>query len=304
MSERVGAQLECLVVGVDGSPASEAALRWALANLIRTGQICAVHTVAPERELAIDAVLGSSVILLQNRQIDLAGWVGKAAGDDDRIVSRVIEDHAARGLLSAAADVDADAIVIGHHRHSGPGAGLVGHVTADLIHRSTYPVVIVPSGWDAAGATGSPIVVGASVSAASRAAMRWAFQRSAQTGSTIRLVHALGPRSLINPDGPLELLAYHIDPTLVSDWVEEDINVLADEISNELDDTGITAERSVEVSTGRIGRRLSDAADTAGLIVVGRGNSPFRRRAIAPYVRHVIEHATCPVVVVPAEPTR
>jgi nucleotide-binding universal stress UspA family protein len=304
MSEHVDTMLQRLVVGLDGSPASEAALAWALANVAATGEICVVHTVAPEKELAIDAVLGNSTVVLRHRQIDLAGWVGKLATGDERIVRRVIEDHAARGLLSAADSIDADAVVVGQHRPGRHGPTLVGRVTAELIRRSHRPVVVVPSGWDEAGAGGSPIVVGASVSAASRAAMRWAFRHAAETGSGLRLVHAFGPRSLVSPDGPLELLAYHIDPTLVPGWVEEDIAVLANEISSELPDTGSTAARTIEISTGRIGRRLVDAADTAGLLVVGRGTSPFRRRAVAPHIRRVIEQATCPVVVVPAEPAR
>lgn len=305
MNERVDSLLQRLVVGLDGSPASEAALAWALANIPGSGQIWAVHTVAPEKELAIDAVLGNSAVTLRHRQIDLAGWVGKLAQGDERVIRRVIEEHAGRGLLSAADEMPADAIVVGHPRTWGRhGPKLVGHVTADLIHRSPRPIVIVPSGWDAASANGSPIVVGASVSAASRAAMRWAFRNSARSGSTVRLVHALGPRSLLNPDGPLEVLAYHIDPTLVPGWVEEDIRVLADEISSELSDTGAAAEHTVEISTGRIGRRLSDAGDTAGLLVIGRGNSPLRKRVVAPYLRRVIEQATCPVVIVPAEQAR
>ena len=55
--------LHDVVVGLDGSPASIAAARWAAAVLSDGGRLHALHVLRPVEELAVDAVLADSVKL-------------------------------------------------------------------------------------------------------------------------------------------------------------------------------------------------------------------------------------------------
>lgn len=299
--------LQQLVVGVDGSEESAAALRWASESLAPGGRLHAVHTVSFAAELAVDAVLGDSVGLRHRRESDLASaWIASVADADVTLTTEVVEGGVAESLLVSAAQLDADAVVLGHHPHTRFGPQMVGHVTADVLRHARRPVVVIPSGWVAGeGDSGdrdrhdgdeAPIVVGVGVAAATRVALTWATRQARATGAGISLVHALGPRSLFRQDGLLDVLAYHIDQTMVAQWVEEDLLEMADRICEA---AGDGVELTIDVRPGRIGPRLVEAGAGARLLVIGREGHAFSRYSMASYLRHAIRHATCPVVVVP-----
>lgn len=266
--------LRDLVVGVDGSGEAALALRWAVEAVASGGRVHAVSVAdehgPPRRPEATAATV--EPVVVEGADVD-------------------------RALLDVAADRHADAIVVGHRPQARLGMQVVGHVTAGLIHASPVPVVVVPEGWDAARDARSPIVVGVGVSAATRPAVAWAMRRAEDTGCELHLVHALGPRSWFRPDGLLDLLAYHIDPAMRSAWIAEDIDALAEEIREQ---TGRAVAASVSVEHGPTGHRLVEAGQRASLLVIGRGEPAFvKRRVMAPYLRHAILNATCPVAVVP-----
>lgn len=289
-----------LVVGVDGSRESSAAIGWAAAALAPGGRLHAVHVLAPAGELALDAVLGDSVSLRHHREQQLENdWLEPARGHDVDVRTVVLEGAVAASLLGVADDVGADAVVVGHHGRSRVAPQVVGHVTGDLLHHAELPAVVVPDGWDAESAVGVPVAVGVGVSEPTRAAIRWAIGRAGATGSGLLLVHALGHRSLFRSNGLLDVLAYHLDPTVIPGWVEEDLLALAEEIEAE---TGEDVEMTVSVDPGRIGARLVEAGERARLLVIGRGDPPLlRRHVLAPYLHHAIVHAPCPVAVVPED---
>lgn len=279
------------VVGLDGSAASTAALRWAAAGQGGTGRIHAVHVVE---------TTDASATTRRHAEALLEGWVATAVGDDrSNVTPRVREGDVTEALLRCADEVGAEVVVVGHHAHEHLGPQLVGRVTAGLLHAAGLPVVIVPTDWAPAQTRGRPMAVGVGVSEGTRCALRWAMEHAWLSGDGMILAHALGPRSVFRPDGWLDVLAYHLDPTVLSEWFEQDLLELAEQLRAE---TGADVDVSVSVEPGRTGARLVDAGERAGLLVVGRSEPPFvRTRTIAPYLRHAIVHAPCPIVVVPAE---
>lgn len=304
-------RLEHVVVGLDGSAASNDALRWAVAHVGDAGRVAAVHVVVPTEELALDAALGDSVRLVRHREAELRDvWIPEATGDDHSgdddsgddhclIEPIVREGHVAEQLLRVAADREADAVVVGHHAQARLGPQLVGHVTATLLHTADLPVVIVPLDWAPEHTMGRPVAVGVGVSRGTRAALRWAMSQPELTRHGLTLAHAHGPRSMFRPDGWLDVLAYHLDPTVLPGWIERDLAELAEQLGEE---TGTDVEVVVSVQPGRTGPRLVEAGATASLLVMGRGEPPFiRNHALAPYLRHAIAHAPCPVAVIPAD---
>jgi nucleotide-binding universal stress UspA family protein len=289
-----------LVVGVDGSREAAAAIGWAAAALVPGGRLHAVHVLAPAEELALDAVLGDSVTMRHHRERELADvWLAPVRDTGVDVRESVVEGAVSGCLLDVAADVGADAVVVGHHGRARVGPQVVGHVTGDLLHHSSLPVVVVPEGWDPESATGVPVAVGVGVAEPTRAAIRWAMKRAGVTGSGLLLVHALGHRSLFRSNGLLDVLAFHLDPTVIPGWVEEDLLALAEEIRAE---TGESVEMTISVDPGRIGARLVEAGERARLLVIGRGEPPLlRRHVLAPYLHHAIVHAPCPIAVVPTD---
>lgn len=292
--------LDDVVVGIDGSSASITALRWAASQVRQRGRVHAVHVVVPSEEVLADAAMTDSVGLKHRREDVLREvWVPAAVGDETSGVTPLIrEGHVADELLRHAEEIGADAIVVGHHEQARLGPQLVGHVTAKLLHAAGRPVVIVPLDWLPEYTEGRPVVVGVGVSKGTQDALRWVMDRPRCVRHGLVLAHAHGPRSLFRPDGWLDVLAYHLDPTVLSRWVEQDLLDLADQVRQE---TGAELDVEVSVEPGRTGPRLVEAGQAAGMLVIGRGEPAFiRSRTIAPYLRHAIVHAPCPVVVVPA----
>ena len=271
-----------LVVGIDGSPASAAALRWALEHVDPDGRVHATQVVGPG-----EAALAE-------------GWIAEtiAAASSSRVDAVIRSGSVTDELLRLADEVAADAVVVGHHSQPRHGPQLVGHVTAKLLHGAARPVIVVPRDWDPVRTGGRPVAVGVGVSRGTEAALRWVLNHPGLVRQGLLLVHAYGPRSLFRADGWLDVLAYHLDPQVLPSWVEADLLALAEELQAE---AGTDVEVEVAVQPGRTGAQLVEAGASAGLLVVGRGEPAFiRSRTIAPYLRHAIAHAPCPVVVVPA----
>jgi nucleotide-binding universal stress UspA family protein len=296
--------LNDVVVGVDGSSESVAALQWALAHVVPHGRVHAVHVVVPAEELALDAALGDSVAFQHHRERELRDvWIPQARSDDDpeiAVVVELTEGSVADRLLAVADAAGAEVVAVGHHPRARFGPRLVGHVTARLLRSADRPIAIVPLAWEQPDHDGRPVAVGVGVSQGTDAAIRWvlAHRDLAETG--LLLVHALGPRSVFRPDGWLDVIAHYLDPTVVREWVERDLLDAAEVLRRQ---TGDEIDVNVAVESGRTGARLVEAGGAASCLVVGRGEPPFiRSHKIAPYLKHAITHAPCPVVVVPAAP--
>lgn len=302
----MGPCLTDVVVGVDGSNESIVALRWAGNKVMAGGRLHVVYVIAPIEELAIDAALGDSVGLQHLREHDLRDvWIPQALGGQSiatGATSTLREGAVAEQLMKVADEVGAEAIVVGHHAHARHAPQLVGHVTATLLRESERPIIIVPRDWAPDETIAQPVAVGVGVGSGTEAALRWAMRHQSLEHVGLLLVHAHGPRTLFRAGGWLDVLAYHLDPSVLPGWVEQDLIDLADDLRGRAD---ADVDIAVSVRPGRIGARLVEAGMTASMLVIGRGEPPFiRNHAIAPYLRHAIVRAPCPIVVVPAQRDR
>lgn len=136
-----------LVVGVDGSATSIAALRWAMGHASRTGlTVVAVHSweypfygditgasTGPPHQLVAD---GARALLTESLQ-----KVEVPDGVD--VVPEVIEGPAARVLLDRSRD--AELLVVGARGRGGFLHLLLGSVASQCINHATVPVVVVPN---------------------------------------------------------------------------------------------------------------------------------------------------------------
>jgi nucleotide-binding universal stress UspA family protein len=135
-----------VVVGIDGSPLSEAALEFAFGAADARGvPLIAVHVwndyaiaVSVLEPVEWDAVEAEEQQLLAER---LAGWSEKYP---DVEVRRVVErDSPAHALIEQASGTNAQLMVVGSHGR-GSAAGLVlGSVSHALLHHSPCPVAVV-----------------------------------------------------------------------------------------------------------------------------------------------------------------
>ncbi|MER7667546.1 universal stress protein [Kitasatospora sp. NPDC096128] len=143
MSEQTGPE-QRIVVGVDGSPASVDALRWAIGQARIQGAVVEAliawqHPAATGWTVPIEAYEDLPGIA---RKI-LDDSVTEAIGSDApvEIRTRVQEGGAAACLLDAARG--ADLLVVGSRGHGGFAGALLGSVGQHCVQHAPCPVVVV-----------------------------------------------------------------------------------------------------------------------------------------------------------------
>lgn len=289
-----------VVVGVDGSVESLAALDWAAHLVGGDGAVLAVSAVTPALELAVAAVQADSGALLERTRARLeSDWTAAVRPHAGEVTCRVVEAEPAVALLDVAAETAADLVVVGVHAKPALAPRTVGRVTTRLIHLADRPVAIV-DGTTPPIRSGSTVVAGVGRGIATDAAVRWAAAYADRHETSLGLVKAVPNRPVFGVDGLLDVAAYYIDPELLVEWALDDLVELADTLQEATSsDLAITAS----VGRGSAGARLVEAGGDASLLVVGRhaGRQDGTAR-IQPALHHVITHAPCPVVVVPPPP--
>jgi nucleotide-binding universal stress UspA family protein len=131
------------------------------------------------------------------------------------------------------------------------------------------------------------VVVGVDGSDGARRAVAWAAQEAKLRGGRLRVVHAW---SYMDQAGGA------FDPA----YGEDDARRLLDEIIAGLDEeaTGLDIER--RPVNDLPARGLLDSAADGDLLVVGaRGLGGFRGLLLGSVSQQVVQHARCPVVIVP-----
>ncbi|GAA1504760.1 universal stress protein [Sphaerisporangium rubeum] len=123
-----------VVVGFDGSPASEAALAYAADQALRRGaSLRVIHVRSPLRRASAPQVAET----LRER---LEAW--RAAHPGLRITARSLRGHPALTLIQASHH--GDLLVIGTHTKTGHAH--LGSVAHHVLHRSDCPVAVIHPG--------------------------------------------------------------------------------------------------------------------------------------------------------------
>ena len=189
-----GAVRSSVVVGVDGSPASDAAVRWAAREaMMRVLPIKLINVVAPtlvssamapNHTITQGEELQARQILKQARQV-----IEELAGEKrpDIYTERVYD-----GVVPTLVDAsnDAQMVVVGSSRRAF-GRGMLGPVIAGLLHHANCPVTVVPDPESAQhGACDAPVLVGIDGSTASEGAAAVAFDEASRRGIPLLAVQA------------------------------------------------------------------------------------------------------------------
>jgi nucleotide-binding universal stress UspA family protein len=139
-----------IVVGIDGSPQSQAALEWAVAEAAHFGgdiEAVLVHSSG----LAWIDVGSDAEALIVARAAEVAGETLRTTidavalpGDGSvRVKPIVVEGEPAKALVDLAEH--ADLLVVGTRGRGGFAGLLLGSVSQRCAERSPRPVVVVPS---------------------------------------------------------------------------------------------------------------------------------------------------------------
>ncbi|MET8507228.1 universal stress protein [Streptomyces sp. NPDC004787] len=141
-AEHVTQETPYLVVGVDGSESSRAALAWAFeeADLRR----CALRAIAVWQPPVFSLHSGDTLFHAERRLLSetTAGWAEKYP--DVRLTHEVSIGSPVETLANAAEH--ALAVVVGRRGRGGYTGMRVGSVVHGLLHRAHCPVITVPAG--------------------------------------------------------------------------------------------------------------------------------------------------------------
>ncbi len=291
-----------IVVGVDGSPDSNAAMRWAVHEaMMRNVALTLVHAAAP-------VPAGAPVL----------GWSGEALPPDfvqqlDENARRVLAEAAklaedmtgdrhlrVNSVLSAASpapalvDVStkAEMVVVGSRGRGALERVLLGSVSTGVIHHAHCPVAVIhgdftppPAGFVLVGIDGSP---------ASELATAIAFDEASWRGAELVALHAWTDVEV--PDIPDR----EWTGTTRTSWTKlrsEAEETLAERLAGYRDRyPNVTVHREIVVN--RPGQHLVERSADAQLVVVGsHGRGGFAGMLLGSVGTAVVHAARTPVIV-------
>lgn len=145
------------------------------------------------------------------------------------------------------------------------------------------------------------IVVGVDGSAGSTAAVEWAVQEARLRGGGVHLVVAWqNPRT-----SAANVWALGLDPSIDPQRLLDSAAADGAARIGEQAARGQNAATTWEAVEGHPAKTLLDVAKSADLLVVGsRGHGGFVGALLGSVSQHVVAHASCPVVVIPAPERR
>lgn len=282
-----------IVVGYDGSPASETAADWAAEEAERKHtRMRLVHVLA----LPVVSSPMAPAVTLPNEQLQLA-----AEQLLDQTCRRIRSAHpgldvgvavefggTAATLLQEATEA---ALVVLGSRGLGEFRDLTaGSVSAHVATHAHCPVVVIPPRWDSDQAGG--IVVGVDGSEISAVAVDFAFEQAQARSTTLTAVLAWHDPVRTGPGDVLPLV-YDLDAL-----EQESAAVLAESVAGHAEKYPDVEVRQ-ELVRGHADDVLIAAGRSAELLVVGsRGRGAFRGLLLGSTSRSLVHHAPCPVAVV------
>jgi nucleotide-binding universal stress UspA family protein len=301
-----------IVVGSDGSAPAKAALRWAVKEAHLLGaEIDVVR--AWSYPVFIDPVGGVYPLpwlyteAEENEAKRLDADITEVLGPNPsvRINSISTCSSAPSALLEQAKN--ATLMVVGCHGTSDWKSVILGSTAVQVTHHAPCPVVVIhadddgiepidfdPTNTDENRRRG-PIVVGIDGSPASVEALKWALAEAKARNVWVSVVHT-----------------WQIPVTYATQmWVVPDIDQLqhaADSVvtatvakATEGEDLNRLPAIHRTVKEGLPAAVLLSQSDEAELVVVGsRGHGGFVGLLLGSVATHVVNHAKCPAVVVPA----
>ena len=270
--------LQRIVIGVDFSPASAEAARWAAKHFQSGVELILTHVISSrdsDRDLAVHTNAE------QLRQL------GESLGAE-RIRFETREGNAARSLSDLAVETGADLLIVGARGERASGDGAIGTTAQYVVRESTVPVLVV------ARPSEDPIeriLVPVDEDATARESLRWAALLSDRFDASVTMLHVDARGAMSHPASPhLNNRSSTSDSGNSARWIS-----LASEL-------GIPEQRAtVEESFGVPAVEIVSAAtrSSADIIVMGRTTASSMRRAVMGSVTStVLSNPPCSVLVV------
>ncbi|ESU57443.1 MULTISPECIES: universal stress protein [Corynebacterium] len=287
-----------VVVAVDGSEASNNAVRWAANTANKRGvplRLAASYTMpqflyaegmVPPQEL-FDELQTETM-----ETVEAARTIAHEVAPDIKIGYTIAEGSPIDMLLEMSSDVTM--IVMGSRGLGGLSGMVMGSVSAAVVSHAKCPVVVVREDNQVTDTNKyGPVVVGVDGSEVSQRATEFAFEEAQARGAKLVAIHTWMDMQVqaslaglaaaqqewnVIEDEQTQLLHDRIQP-LLERFPDVDVDMV------------ITRDRPI--------RALEDSAKDAQLLVVGsHGRGGFRGMLLGSTSRALLQSAPCPMVVV------
>jgi nucleotide-binding universal stress UspA family protein len=292
-----------IVVGYDGSEASQVALTWAMREAELRGLTVLIVSVEYEPS-EVGFALGGLVdvprdeVLADRRRLLLAAeHTSRLEVPGVEVESRAMEGSPVRVLLDLAEG--AEMCVVGGRGAGGFSELLIGSTSLQLAAHATCPVVVVRSvDYVEPGPEAGRVVVGVDGSGPSAAALAFAFEEASLRGCGLTALHGWEwtyfelptktQAELVHDYRAIETSGQRILAEVLAGWTEKypDVDVRRHAVHGDPE------------------RALIEASAGAALLVVGsRGRGGFQSLLLGSVSHTVLHHAKSAVAVVRATST-
>lgn len=282
-----------IIVGVDGSAASDAAVSWAARDAATRGlPLTLVHVANPK------APTWSQILVLE----EVRGWQQaegrRVLADSAKIAHGVVGTdpriHIDGELLFAAITPklvelsrNAELIVVGTDGRGALTRGLLGSVSSGLVRHAHCPVAVIRDEQQATAQSDQrPVLVGVDGSPSAELATKIAFDEAARRRVGLVALHSWSDKELIELPG--------------IDWQQvkaEEERLLSEALAGwqeRYPDVEVTRSLVCESPA----RALVDASQSAQLVVLGSHGRNFAGRMVLGSVSNaVVQSAHTPVIV-------
>ncbi|RUP01869.1 MAG: universal stress protein [Mycobacterium sp.] len=282
-----------ILVAVDGSEESDAAINWATREAALHGvPVTLFHAVAP---IVVGWPVGQLYREMPDWQSDIADSVVAHARETAQTASEgldgapvvqaeIVYANAVSALIEASKQ--SQMVVVGSQGIGALGRLLLGSVSSALVQHAHCPVAVIRSGEDATPEPQGAVVVGIDGSPASEAATALAFDEASRRGVDLIALHAWSDVGVF--------------PVLGMDWQDRENQgqeVLAERLAGWQEQyPDVHVQRSLVCDTPA--KWLLDASERAQLVVVGsRGRGGFPGMLLGSVSSAVVHSAKVPVIV-------
>lgn len=287
-----------VVVAVDGSEASQNAVRWAANTANKRGvplRLAASYTMpqflyaegmVPPQEL-FDELQSETMDVIEAARV-----VAHEIAPDIKIGYVIAEGSPIDMLLDMSSDVTM--IVMGSRGLGGLSGMVMGSVSAAVVSHADCPVVVVRNDNHVTETNKyGPVVVGVDGSDVSQRATEFAFEEAQARGAKLVAIHTWMDMQV---QASLAGLA-----AAQQEWeiIEKEQTTLLKDRLQPLLERFPDVEVEMVITRDRPVRALEDCAHNAQLLVVGsHGRGGFRGMLLGSTSRALLQSAPCPMVVV------
>ena len=283
-----------VVVGVDGTRASQGALRYAVEEARRLGvPLEAVHVVPDHLDVS------PLVVLSAEDRSALGSRIVRDAEDDVADLAPDVDTvgwvhHGSRPAQLAKAAARGSALVVGRDERPLVERLLRGDTATGVAARAAVPVVVVPADWPPQAAPHGVVLVGLKSPAVAPPVLDDAFRLADRLDATLVVLHAWWV-----PSEYADVIASRV---AVEEWRHR-ATVEAETLLQEWRDRYPDVKVEIRVVHGHPGPMLVDASAGADVVVIGRRAHGVPAAVhLGGTARTVLRAAACPVRVVPPRP--